>query len=90
MADATTRVTRKHFRLDVSKLKRAQKLLAAATETETIERALDLVIEKGERNRLVAEVNLRAYRDLRSVSLSSRDRSARMPSPGVSSDGNMP
>ena len=41
----------KHFRLDAAKLKRAQKLLGASTETETIERALDEVISERERNR---------------------------------------
>jgi hypothetical protein len=43
----------KHFRLDAKKIKRAQKLLAARTETETIERALDEVIAERERNRIV-------------------------------------
>jgi hypothetical protein len=33
--------TRKQFILDPSKIKRAQRLLKAKTETETIERALD-------------------------------------------------
>lgn len=44
-------VRHKHFRLDGSKIKRAQKLLGAATETETIERALDEVIAEHERSR---------------------------------------
>lgn len=47
----------KHFRLDASKIKRAQKLLQAGTETEAIERALDLVISEHERNRLAHEAN---------------------------------
>jgi hypothetical protein len=47
----------KHFRLDSTKLKRAQKVLAASTETETVERALDLAISEHERNRLTAEAN---------------------------------
>jgi hypothetical protein len=34
----------KHFRLDPVKIKRAQRLLRARTETEASERALDLVI----------------------------------------------
>ena len=34
----------KHLRLDQSKIDRAKKLLRAETETETIERALDLVL----------------------------------------------
>jgi hypothetical protein len=62
MANAKTRITHKHFRLDVVKLKRAQKLLEAATETETVERALDLAIEEHERNRLAAEADLKFIR----------------------------
>jgi hypothetical protein len=49
----------KHFRLDAVKIKRAQKVLQADTETEAIERALDLVISEHERNRLAAEANER-------------------------------
>lgn len=52
----------KHFRLDAMKIKRAQKALHAGTETEAIERALDLVISEHERNRLVAEANDRFVR----------------------------
>lgn len=57
MATAKNRTTHKHFRLDSTKLKRAQKVLAARTETETVERALDLAITEHERNRLAAEAN---------------------------------
>jgi hypothetical protein len=49
----------KHFRLDPVKIKRAQRVLRAGTETEAIERALDLVISEHERNRLAAEANER-------------------------------
>lgn len=49
----------KHFQLDAVKIKRAQKVLGAATETEAIERALDLAISEHERNRLAAEANER-------------------------------
>jgi len=49
----------KHFRLDAIKIKHAQKLLRAGTETEAIERALDLVISEHQRNRLAAEANER-------------------------------
>ena len=59
MATAKNHITHKHFRLDSIKLKRAQKLLAAATETETVERALDLAILEHERNRLSTEANHR-------------------------------
>jgi hypothetical protein len=53
---ASNRV-RKHFRLDPVKIKRAQKALGAATETETIDRALDLVISEYKRERLGAEAH---------------------------------
>lgn len=36
-------VTRKNYRLHQSKIDRARRILGTATETETIERALDLV-----------------------------------------------
>ena len=49
----------KHFRLDAAKIKRAQKVLRASTETEAIERALDLVISEFERNRMAAAANER-------------------------------
>jgi hypothetical protein len=49
----------KHFRLNAAKIRRAQKVLDAGTETEAIERALDLVISEHERNRLAAEANER-------------------------------
>jgi ribosomal 50S subunit-associated protein YjgA (DUF615 family) len=41
------------------KIKRAQKALRARTETETIERALDLVIAEHKRNRSVLEATER-------------------------------
>jgi len=41
------------------KIKRAQEVLRAGTETEAIERALDLVISEHERNRLAVEANER-------------------------------
>jgi hypothetical protein len=52
----------KHFRLDPLKIKRAQRVLRARTETEAIERALDLVISEFERNRLAMEANDRFVR----------------------------
>ena len=58
MANGRTR-SHKHFRLDPVKIKRAQRVLRAATETETIERALDLVISEHERIRLTVEANER-------------------------------
>lgn len=41
----------KHLVLNQTKLKRAQKVLGARTETETIERALEQVISEDEKNR---------------------------------------
>jgi hypothetical protein len=52
----------KHFQLDAVKIKRAQKVLQAKTETEAIERALDLVIAEHRKNRLVTEANERFVR----------------------------
>jgi len=59
-----TRVNRthKHFQLDSIKIKRAQKALRAKTETETIERALDLAIAEEQSNRLAHEANARFIR----------------------------
>jgi hypothetical protein len=62
MANAKSHIIHKHFRLDAVKLKRAQKLLEATTETETVERALDLAIAEHERNRLVAGANQKFVR----------------------------
>ncbi len=56
MATARTR-SHKHFQLDAAKLRRAQKVLRADTETEAIERALDVVIAEHERNRMTVEAN---------------------------------
>ena len=56
MALARTR-SHKHFQLDTGKLKRAQRALKAKTETETIERALDVVITEHVRNQLAVEAN---------------------------------
>lgn len=52
----------KHFRLSAAKIKRAQRLLHVRTETEAIERALDLVIAEYERDELAADVNDRFLR----------------------------
>lgn len=56
------RLTHKHFRLDGAKIRRAQRVLRTGTETETIERALDLAIAEEERNRLTAAANERFVR----------------------------
>jgi len=49
----------KYYRLDASKMGRAQRVLRASTETETIERALDLVTSEHKRNRQALEANKR-------------------------------
>jgi hypothetical protein len=53
------RVTHKHYQLDGAKIRRAQKVLRARTETETIERALDKVLDDAERDRLAREAHER-------------------------------
>jgi len=63
-------VVHKHFRLDAAKLKRAQKLLDAPTETETVVRALDLAIAEEERDRRMREAHEEFFRsgvDIRDV-----------------------
>ena len=51
------RKAHKHFQLDPTKIKRAQKALHARTETEAIDRALDLAISEHERNKLAWEAH---------------------------------
>jgi hypothetical protein len=52
MPKATNR-SDKYFWPDQAKINRAKKALGAKTETETIDRALDLAISEAENNRLV-------------------------------------
>jgi hypothetical protein len=59
MGVAKKNVAHKHFRLDSGKIRRAQKVLKAKTETEAIERALDAVIAEDQRNRMAVEANER-------------------------------
>ena len=54
-----TKRTHKHFQLDPSKIKRAQRALHAKTETEAIERALDFAIAEHEKNRLALQATER-------------------------------
>jgi Arc/MetJ family transcription regulator len=49
----------KHFRLDSAKIRRAQRVLGVRTETEAVERALDLVISEHESNRLAEQAHER-------------------------------
>ncbi len=62
MAATRKRTVHKNFRLDPAQIARAQKVLGAATETETIVRALDLVITEAERDRITAAANQRFLR----------------------------
>jgi hypothetical protein len=59
MSTAKPHIAHKHFRLDVAKIKRAQRVLKTGTETETLERALDVVIAEHEQNQLTREANER-------------------------------
>ncbi|HET6932604.1 MAG TPA: hypothetical protein VFI45_19930 [Candidatus Acidoferrum sp.] len=54
-----SRRVHKHFRLDSAKIKRAQRLLRADTETEVIERALDFLLSEHEKNRLTTRAHER-------------------------------
>jgi hypothetical protein len=56
---STRKRAHKHFQLDPSKIKRAQRVLRAKTETEAIERALDFAIAEHEKNRLALEASER-------------------------------
>jgi len=57
MRAARQGLSHKHFKLDSGKIRRAQKVLRAKTETETFERALDAILAEHQRNQLVAEAN---------------------------------
>ena len=59
---ATNERAHKHFQLDAAKIRRAQKVFKAKTETEAIERALDFAIDEHAKNRLLAEANERFVR----------------------------
>lgn len=51
MSDSTGRRRNKHLILDQAKLRRAQEILGAKSEAETVERALGCVIGEDERTR---------------------------------------
>ena len=59
MSRAATQTKHKHYILNEAKIKRAQKLLGARTETEAIEQALDEVIVEHQRDRLARNAHLR-------------------------------
>jgi len=62
MTATRSRTVRKNFRLDPAQIARARKALGAASETETIIRALDHVITESERDRITATANQRFLR----------------------------
>ncbi len=53
MSDATGYRRHKHLVLDQAKLRKAQKILGGRSESETVERALDFVINEDVRSRRV-------------------------------------
>ena len=59
MPSAKSRISHKHFQLDSHKILRAQKVLRAKTETETIDRALDAVLAEHKSNKLADRANER-------------------------------
>lgn len=61
-AGKSTLMVHKHFRPDSIKLQPAQKLLEAGTESEAVERPLDLAISEHRRNKLAEEANRRFLR----------------------------
>ena len=69
MATADSVIVHKHFRLDQNKLKRAQVVFEAATETEAVNRALDFALQEHERNEIVA----RAHREFVESGIEIRD-----------------
>jgi hypothetical protein len=58
-ARARKKLSHKRFQLDNEKIRRAQHVLHTKTATETIERALDFVIDEHKRNRMANDANVR-------------------------------
>jgi hypothetical protein len=78
MNEAASQRRNKHLILNQAKLKKAQKVLGAKTETEAIERALDSVIEEDERNRLAREAHERFLRSAKGEGLLIHDAFGRL------------
>lgn len=74
----TSRRKNKHLILDQTKLKKAQKVLGAKTETEAIERALDSVIDEDERNRRAWTAHERFLRAAKREGLQIKDAFGRL------------
>ncbi len=53
---ATLSVRHKHLRIDQTKLDKARKVLNAETETETLDRALEIVVSEAEINATLRRV----------------------------------
>ena len=53
---AIAAVRHKHLRIDRAKLDKARKILAAATDTETVDRALTLIVTEGRINATLRRV----------------------------------
>jgi Arc/MetJ family transcription regulator len=54
---ATESVLRhKHVRIDEAKLRKAKRILEAATDTEALDRALTVVVSEGEIDRVLREI----------------------------------
>ncbi len=60
---SATNIRNKHLRLNQRKIELARKVLGARTDTETIEQALDFVLEEHERNKVVETAHGRFVKD---------------------------
>ena len=56
---STASIRHKHIRIDQAKLDKARKVLAAATETEALDRALTLVVSEAEIDAALRDVSRR-------------------------------
>jgi hypothetical protein len=63
----------KHLILNQAKIKKAQKILGAKTDTETVELALDKVIDEAETNRRAWEAHERFMREAIAQGVQIRD-----------------
>ena len=78
MENAASQRRNKHLILDQAKLKKAQKVLGAKTETEAVERALDSVIDEDERGRRARAAHDRFLRAAVREGLQIRDAFGRL------------
>lgn len=73
MTKKAAQAKHKHYLLDEAKIKRAQKLLGTATETKTIERALEEVIAEYERQARAERAHQRWLKTVVKESVEIRD-----------------